>query len=110
MTETQIKSLIFTPGFSTKKFVNEVSGRGVGLDVVQANIEELKGNIHIESQPRKGCLIRVILNTSISTINVLIIAIKNIYYALHVEYLQTTLLVSMESIFTIKGRDTIIFL
>ncbi|MDY7006033.1 MAG: hybrid sensor histidine kinase/response regulator [Cyanobacteriota bacterium] len=109
MTQTEIQSMIFTPGFSTKKFVTEISGRGIGLDVVKANVEELKGNIHIESQPGKGCLIRVILSTSIATINVLIVAVANIYYALPIECVQTTLLVSIESIFTIEGRDTIIF-
>ncbi|MEM1170148.1 MAG: hybrid sensor histidine kinase/response regulator [Cyanobacteria bacterium P01_H01_bin.35] len=109
MTEAQIQSLIFTPGFSTKKFVTEVSGRGIGLDVVKTNVEELKGNISIESQARKGCLIRLVLSTSIATINVLIVAIQNTYYALPVEYVQTSLMVSIASIFTIEGRDTIIF-
>ena len=109
MTQTQIQSLIFTPGFSTKKFVTEVSGRGIGLDVVKTNVEELKGSISIESQPRKGCFIRVVLSTSLATINVLIVAIENTYYALPVEYVQTTLMVSIASIFTIEGRDTIIF-
>lgn len=109
MTETQIKSIIFTPGFSTKKFITEVSGRGIGLDVVQSNIEELKGNIQIESESGKGCLIRVVLSTSLATLNVLIVAVENIYYALPVEFVQTTILVSMESVFTIESRDTIIF-
>lgn len=109
MTETQIQSLIFTPGFSTKKFVTEVSGRGIGLDVVKTNVEELKGNISIESQHKKGCLIRVVLSTSLATVNVLIVAIANTYYALPVEYVQTSLMVSIASIFTIEGRDTIIF-
>src|SRR5919199_1685110 len=43
MTESQIQSLIFSPGFSTRTFVTEVSGRGVGLDVVRTNVEALKG-------------------------------------------------------------------
>ncbi|NEQ40422.1 MAG: hybrid sensor histidine kinase/response regulator [Okeania sp. SIO3I5] len=109
MTQKQIQSLIFNPGFSTKKFVTEVSGRGIGLDVVKTNVEELKGSISIESQRRKGCFIRIVLSTSIATISVLIVAIENTYYALPVEYVQTTLMVSIASIFTIEGRDTIIF-
>ena len=109
MTQKQIQSLIFNPGFSTKKFVTEVSGRGIGLDVVKTNLEELKGSISIESQRRKGCSIKIVLSTSIATINVLIVAIENTYYALPVEDVQTTLMVSIASIFTIEGRDTIIF-
>ncbi|MEB3340671.1 hybrid sensor histidine kinase/response regulator [Okeania sp.] len=109
MTQIQIQSLIFTPGFSTKKFVTEVSGRGVGLDVVKTNVEELKGNISIESQPKKGCSIKVVLSASLATINVLIVGIENTYYALPVESVKTTFIVSTASIFTIEGRDTIIF-
>merc|ERR1739838_167705 len=58
---------------------------------------------------KKGCLIRVVLSTSLATVNVLIVAIANTYYALPVEYVQTSLMVSIASIFTIEGRETIIF-
>ena len=59
MTENQIQSLIFAAGFSTRTFVTEVSGRGVGLDVVRTNVEALKGSIQVESISGKGCTFRL---------------------------------------------------
>ncbi len=49
MPPAQIQALIFAPGFSTSPLVTDISGRGVGLDVVYANVERLKGNIQVES-------------------------------------------------------------
>ncbi len=109
MSDRQIQSLIFEPGFSTRNFVTEVSGRGVGLDVVRTNVELLKGTLHVESTFGKGCLFRVQLGTTLATAHVLIVAVDGISYALPVEFVQTTRLVSEDSIFTIEGRETILF-
>lgn len=64
----QIYQLIFAPGFSTAEVVSDVSGRGVGMDVVKSNIDKLKGTIHIESQKGLGTtfIISVPLTTSIT--------------------------------------------
>ena len=75
MTESQVQSLIFAPGFSTRTFVTEVSGRGVGLDVVRTNVEALKGSIQVESLPGRGCTFRLELSTSLATANVLIVVV-----------------------------------
>ena len=109
MTPNQIQSLIFAPGFSTRTFVTEVSGRGVGLDVVRNNVEALKGSIEVESNPAKGCILRVQLSTSLATARVLIVEVNHISYALPLELVQTTLLVSERDIFTIEGKETIAF-
>jgi len=109
MTPNQIQSLIFAPGFSTRTFVTEVSGRGVGLDVVRNNVEALKGSIEVESNPGKGCILRVQLSTSLATARVLIVEVNHISYALPLELVQTTLLVSELDIFTIEGKETIAF-
>ncbi|MBD1936125.1 Hpt domain-containing protein [Microcoleus sp. FACHB-68] len=108
MTLHQIQALIFAPGFSTRTFVTEVSGRGVGLDVVRTNVEHLKGSIHVESAPGKGCTLRLNLGTSLSTAHVLLVAVNDIAYALPVEFVQMARLVAESEIFTIEGRDTII--
>jgi two-component system, chemotaxis family, sensor kinase CheA len=108
MTESQIQSLIFAPGFSTRTFVTEVSGRGVGLDVVRTNVEALKGSIQVESLPGKGCTLRLQLSTSLATAHVLIVAVEGIAYALPVEFIETTQLVSKSDIFAIEGRETIL--
>ncbi|MEG4088839.1 hybrid sensor histidine kinase/response regulator [Microcoleus sp. Pol12B4] len=108
MTENQIQSLIFTPGFSTKKFVTEVSGRGVGLDVVRTNVEALKGSIQVESLPGRGCTFRLQISTSLATANVLIVIVEDIPYALPVEFVDTAKQVSPSEIFAIEGKETIL--
>ncbi|MEG4110471.1 MULTISPECIES: hybrid sensor histidine kinase/response regulator [unclassified Microcoleus] len=108
MTENQIQSLIFTPGFSTKKFVTEVSGRGVGLDVVRTNVEALKGSIQVESLPGGGCTFRLQISTSLATANVLIVIVEDIPYALPVEFVDTAQQVSQSEIFAIEGKETIL--
>ncbi|MEG4054872.1 MULTISPECIES: hybrid sensor histidine kinase/response regulator [unclassified Microcoleus] len=108
MTETQVQALIFTPGFSTKKFVTEVSGRGVGLDVVRTNVEALKGSIQVESLPGKGCTLRLQISTSLATANVLIVLVEDIPYALPVEFVDTAQQVAQSEIFAIEGKETIL--
>ncbi len=108
MTPAQIHALIFAPGFSTRAFVTEVSGRGVGLDVVRTNVERLKGTIQVESTPGQGTTFRLQLASTLATAHVLIIEVDNISYAIPVEFVQTTLLVKQHDIFSIEGRDTII--
>ncbi|MFB2880425.1 response regulator [Floridanema aerugineum] len=108
MTPSQIQSLIFTPGFSTRTFVTEVSGRGVGLDVVRNNVEHLKGNIQVESNFGMGCTIRMLLPTTLATAHVLIVSVDNISYAIPVEYVMMARLITQSDIFPIEGQDTIL--
>ncbi|OLP17101.1 hypothetical protein BST81_17245 [Leptolyngbya sp. 'hensonii'] len=108
LSPSQIQSLIFTPGFSTCPLVTEVSGRGVGLDVVQTQVEKLKGHIQVESIPSQGCTIRIHLGLTLATMHVLIVALNQIPYAIPVEFVQTTCLVKREDIFTLEGRETIV--
>lgn len=107
MTTAQIQSLIFAPGFSTRTAITEISGRGVGLDVVARNVELLKGTIEVESTLNKRCTFRVRLDTTLTTTHVLIVEVNSISYALPVEFVQTMLLVSECEIFTIEGCQTI---
>ncbi|HIK26800.1 MAG TPA: Hpt domain-containing protein [Oscillatoriaceae cyanobacterium M7585_C2015_266] len=108
MTTQQIQSLIFAPGFSTRTFVTEVSGRGVGLDVVRTNVERLKGSIQVESTPGRGCTLRLQLSTTLATAHVLLVSCNGITYALPVEFVQIARLVPQSDIFTIEGRETIV--
>ncbi|MEG5127769.1 hybrid sensor histidine kinase/response regulator [Microcoleus sp. ARI1-B5] len=108
MTESQIKSLIFAPGFSTRTFVTEISGRGVGLDVVRTNVEALKGSIQVESLSGKGCTFRLQLSTSLATANVLIVAVEGIAYAVPIEFVETAKMVDKSEIFAIESKATIL--
>jgi len=107
MSATQIQNLVFTSGFSTRLAVTQLSGRGVGLDVVRTNIERLKGDVWVESEIGQGCQFRMQIATTIATTHVLIAAIKDTPYALPVEFVQTTRLISRQKIFSIEGSHTI---
>jgi two-component system chemotaxis sensor kinase CheA len=109
MPTEQIQSLIFMSGLSTSSFVSDVSGRGVGLDVVRANVEHLKGNVMVESMPGEGCTIRIQLPTTLATARVLIIMAGGVKYALPVEYVLKSYPVRKSELFTIEGREAIVF-
>jgi two-component system, chemotaxis family, sensor kinase CheA len=107
MATSQIYSLIFAPGFSTRTFITEISGRGIGLDVVHTNVERLKGTIQTESTPGQGCTFRLQLRSSLATLNALLVQVRGIVHALPMEYVPASLLVSPDEITTIDGRATI---
>jgi two-component system chemotaxis sensor kinase CheA len=109
MTANQIQSLIFAPGFSTRTEITEISGRGVGLDVVRANVERLKGTIQVESVFGMGCEFRLRLSASLATTQVLIVEVNQTPYAIPIDDVETMLLVSREQIFAIEGSQAITF-
>lgn len=114
MSTAQIQALIFAPGFSTRTNVTEISGRGVGLDVVHDHVERLKGNIHVEFTPHNGCLFRITLNSSLSSIDALILRVQSYAYALPVAFVESMLLVSAQEVLYTEaalggGRQTLEF-
>lgn len=76
-TDDEIMNLIFLPGFSSAKAVSNVSGRGVGLDVVKKNISEIRGSISISSEPGKGSVFTIKLPLTLSIIDGLQVRIDN---------------------------------
>lgn len=107
MNPEQIQSLIFVAGFSTRTAVTELSGRGVGMDVVRANIEKLKGSIRIESTPGQGCTFRLLLNNSLATVDALIVQVNNQPFALALDAIETMQFIDREEIFTLDGKLTV---
>jgi two-component system, chemotaxis family, sensor kinase CheA len=106
MSTEQLQSLIFAAGFSTRTTVTELSGRGVGLDVVRTNIEKIKGAIRIESLPGQGCTFRILLNNSLATVDALILRVDNLPYAMPLEPIETMQFVDRKDIFTVDGKLT----
>ncbi|MCA9730797.1 chemotaxis protein CheA [candidate division KSB1 bacterium] len=82
LSENEIFQLIFTPGFSTARNVTNVSGRGVGMDVVRRNIEELKGSIDIASQKGEGTTITINLPLTLAIIEGLLVRIAEDFFIL----------------------------
>ncbi|MDO8273018.1 MAG: hybrid sensor histidine kinase/response regulator [Gammaproteobacteria bacterium] len=104
MTPAQLQQLIFLPGFSTSTFVSELSGRGVGLDVVRVNVERLKGEIRIESSPQQGTAIQMRLPLSLATTRLLLASAGDRLYGLPIEFVHSSRRVREEDMFTLEGR------
>ena len=81
MNESEINHLIFTPGFSTAENVTEISGRGVGLDVVKSALDNLKGSIEIETENGKGTTFRLIVPLTLASIQALLFHVAGWLYA-----------------------------
>jgi len=75
LSDKDLYSLIFSPGFSTTETATSVSGRGVGMDVVKRNIEQLRGKVHIDSQPNLGTTITLTIPLTLSIIDGLLVSI-----------------------------------
>src|SRR5439155_26810941 len=70
--DSEVTNLIFEPGFSTASEVTEVSGRGVGMDVVRTVLDRLKGTVHVISQPGKGTTIQLRVPLTLASIQTLL--------------------------------------
>lgn len=82
LTETETLELIFRPGFSTADEITELSGRGIGLDVVQSVVSRLKGTVQIETQPGRGTTFRLRLPLTLAIIRALLFRVEQRLYAL----------------------------
>uniref|UniRef100_C6DZ99 histidine kinase n=1 Tax=Geobacter sp. (strain M21) TaxID=443144 RepID=C6DZ99_GEOSM len=108
MSADQLRGLIFASGFSTSPFISELSGRGVGLDVVRTNVERLKGVVTVESTPGAGCTLKIMLPLTLATGRVLIVAACGVHYALPVEYVRNSCQLDLGTIFSIDGRGAVL--
>ena len=82
MGDRELVNLVFAPGFSTAEKVTNVSGRGVGMDVVRTNIEKIGGTVDIQSAPGKGTTLRVKIPLTLAIIPALIITTAGERYAI----------------------------
>ncbi|WGI17825.1 chemotaxis protein CheA [Methanonatronarchaeum sp. AMET-Sl] len=103
MSDNEIYELIFESGFSTSSEVTEVSGRGVGMDVVKNTISKLDGSIDISSDPGKGTNIKLSLPFTVSIIKVLLIEVGNEVFGIPVKNLDKIL--NMENSTKIDGQE-----
>ncbi len=88
MTKEEIFSLIFLPGFSTAEKVTNVSGRGVGMDVVMKTLEEVNGKILVGSEEGRGTKFKISIPTSLSIVDSLIVNINNDQYVIPIHSLE----------------------
>lgn len=88
LTDQEIYNLIFEPGFSTADAVTNLSGRGVGMDVVKRNITLLRGTVDLDSQPGEGTIIRIRLPLTLAIIDGFLVGIGQVHYVVPLEMVQ----------------------
>lgn len=103
MTEKEIINLIFHAGFSTKDQVSEVSGRGVGMDVVKNNIEKLSGHVEVTTEVGKGSIFKITLPLTMAIIEGMIIKVSNENFVVPLDQIVESMLIRPESISTFTG-------
>jgi two-component system chemotaxis sensor kinase CheA len=107
MSRTDAFNLIFAPGFSTAAKVTNVSGRGVGMDVVRTNITKLKGIIEIESEPGKGSRIIIKLPLTLAIIQALLVEVAHETFSVPLESVLEVVRIQTKDITTISGGEAV---
>ncbi|AKS38067.1 chemotaxis protein CheA [Anoxybacillus gonensis] len=109
LTDKQVYELIFASGFSTADKVSDISGRGVGLDVVKSTIESLGGSVSIDSEEGVGSVFSIQLPLTLSIISVMLVEIQNEKYAIPLSSIIETAIVKKEDILHAHNQKVIDF-
>ncbi|MBP9566189.1 MAG: chemotaxis protein CheW, partial [Sulfurospirillum sp.] len=107
MSDKEAYALIFKPSLSTAKVVTNVSGRGVGMDVVKTNIEKLNGIIDVDSELGHGTVIRLKIPLTLAIIQALLVGAQEEYYAIPLASVLETVRIPLDEIYTIEGKNVL---
>jgi two-component system chemotaxis sensor kinase CheA len=107
MTRRDIHNLLFVPGMSTREEATEISGRGVGLDVVKTNIANLSGIIDLSSTPGLGTQVTITLPITLAIIQAIIARVAGETYAIPLNSVVESLMVEPDEIQTIEGKEVL---
>ncbi len=108
MTDQEAVNLVFAAGFSTTEIISDLSGRGVGMDVVRSAVEKVNGTVSIESEVGKGTLIRLSLPLSMAITNVMIVESADQAFGVPMGMVVETVRVPKSNIRTIKNHKTMV--
>jgi len=106
-TNDELYQFIFQPGFSTAQEVTNISGRGVGMDVVKKNIESLRGNVFIESERGNGTVVRIHLPLTLAIIDGFMVRIADSYYVLALDMVTECTEIHKEELDSKEGGNYI---
>ncbi|ANE84974.1 chemotaxis protein CheA [Bacillus thuringiensis] len=107
LTDREVFDLIFQPGFSTAEVVSDLSGRGVGLDVVKHTIHSLGGHLIIDSEEGKGSTFRIELPLTLSIIQSMLVQTNDKRYALPLGNIVEAIRIKREDIQSLQGKDVL---
>lgn len=108
LTDAQAYQLIFAPGFSTKSEVTDISGRGVGLDVVKTNVQSLQGEIEVKTELGRGTRFCIRLPLSLAIVDGLVVRAGSERYVVPIAQVQQSLQTRSENISTVHGRGEVL--
>ncbi|MDN6855180.1 chemotaxis protein CheA [Pseudomonas sp. CAN2814] len=106
MTDAEVWQLIFMPGFSTAEAVTELSGRGVGMDVVRRNIQAMGGRIDIDSAPGMGTRMSIRLPLTLAILDGLIVAVEKVNYVVPLTYIVESLQARADDVRGLAGEES----
>ncbi|MDD2652548.1 MAG: chemotaxis protein CheA [Sulfurimonas sp.] len=110
LTDSQIFALIMQPGFSTAEAISDLSGRGVGLDVVKTSIEKLRGKIEIESKEGEGTTFSIILPLTLAIIDGMLVQVGNETYIIPTLCVVESFRPEKEIVHIVKGKGEFVTL
>ncbi|HPC78905.1 MAG TPA: chemotaxis protein CheA [Fervidobacterium sp.] len=108
MPDEKIFEYVFLPGFSTKDEVSELSGRGVGMDVVKSTVDSLNGTVSLESKLGKGSKVTIRLPLTLAIIQALLIKVNKYVYAIPISIIDSTLNISSKDIRVVQNEEVIV--
>ncbi|MEI7556045.1 hybrid sensor histidine kinase/response regulator [Candidatus Chlorohelix sp.] len=108
MSKEELIAIIYEPGFSTSAIITDVSGRGVGMDVVKKNVERLGGQVSILSEETKGTTFTLKVPLTIATSRALLVKIDSQVYAIPAPNIDSMLYLAPKDILTRVGRDVVL--
>lgn len=107
--DNEVFDLVFRPGFSTAAAVSEISGRGVGMDVVRRNIELLQGSVQLTTVPGRGTTVTIKLPLTMAILDGLVVQVGTECYIIPLGYVLESLRPAQETLQTVNGTGEIIF-
>ncbi|OEH48110.1 Chemotaxis protein CheA [Legionella parisiensis] len=108
MKKADLYELIFRPGFSTREIATDISGRGVGLDVVRSNLLRLKGHVSVESTPGKGTVFFLRVPLTLATERGLIVSCNNQIFVLLTNSVESVMLLKKHEVIAVEGSPSVL--
>jgi two-component system chemotaxis sensor kinase CheA len=108
MTDEEVWNLIFLPGFSTAEQVTDVSGRGVGMDVVKRNIQSMGGHVEITSHAGKGSTTRIVLPLTLAILDGMSVKVGSEIFILPLNFVMESLQPQAEDIYTVANGERVV--
>ncbi len=106
LSDQQTLDYIWHPGFSTAREITDISGRGVGMDVVRNRIRQLNGSIEIESIPRQGTHFTIRLPLTLAIINCLLVRLRGVVFSMPIDEVREIVSVKQQDVVDVQGKQT----